>query len=160
MKVLLFVLLMLGAQAQAACDNWWLGVGGPSKHSQHDANDNQNNFGLGLQKCLNDADTVRMVGQIFRNTQRIDSAAVGMAWSPWKFDVYGIDVKPGMAALGVVGYQPHVIYGVLPTVAFEGKYFGVDYVIAKEFGNDSGKLALVHWLNFKFNSRLIDKFSK
>ncbi len=145
-----FCIGLRDAQAQ---EQLWIGFGGPSKHTSGDSNDNERNFGLGFQRSIDREDRWRLVAQTFRNTQRIDSAAVGVAYSPWRWQLGdGVTARLGTFAGGAVGYKPHLIWAALPTASLEGRHFGVDYVLAPEMGGNSK--GWVHWLNFKANGNV------
>lgn len=130
-----------------ADDCAWLAIGGPSKHTQSNPKDNESNYGLGWQSCLY-KEEVRLVAQMFRNTHRVDSAAIGIDYAPWDLGSGELHIRPGMFAGAVMGYSTQAKFGILPTVAFEYQRFGIDYVLAKDLGKE-GQSGFVHWLNFK-----------
>lgn len=150
--ILLCLFLAVSTPAFAENDVWF-SAGGISHHQQKGLHDNERNLGIGFQAGV--TDSVRFVAQGFRNTHRIDSTMIGLAWSP--FDLYKnqyVRIRPAIMAGSLTGYDLDAQFIAMPVLSFEGQKgwwwgnhpLGMDYVLAKEFAGSGG---LVHILNFK-----------
>jgi hypothetical protein len=144
---LCFVILILFSVPSYGADDRgdiWITVGGISHHQKPGEDDNEKNFGFGFQAQM--TENVRLIAQSFRNTQRVDSTLIGFAYQPWTWDFRQLfEVKAGLTVASLTGYDLDAMPVVFPVVSFEGKRFGVDYVLTRE-KEDKG---LVHGLNFK-----------
>ena len=143
-RILVLLLLLLLATSSARAEDLWISFGGISHHARPEAGDNERNFGIGFQAGL--PPTTRLVAQSFRNTHRVDSTLIGVAWHPW--DVYSGEwgrVRPWVLAASITGYKIDAMWAALPGVSWEGRRVGVDLLLARE--RDDG--GMVYALNFK-----------
>ena len=109
----------------------WLNPGFYSWHWDRDKNLNNENWGLGAEYALNDQWS--LTAGTFRNSDRERSNYVGAYFMPFEWQ----GLKFG-AAFGAFDGYPHYkdggwFPGVIPTVAYESRYWGLNVGIIPSY---------------------------
>jgi len=103
-----------------AADDVWLSATIASYHSNRNIEHNERNWGLGFEYGL--SDNWRAVGGAYRNSYWRTSAYAGLLWLPVRVGPF----RAGTTLAGATGYNGPVDLVVMPTIAWEGKQFGVN----------------------------------
>lgn len=97
---------------------------------------NEQNFGLGLEHSL--TQRVRFAGGFYRNSNRIDSTYIFVAWLPVERGA----VKLGVAAGIVSGYEREPLKVAFPVLAVEGKSLGANITLVPRTNSNAGAVGL------------------
>jgi hypothetical protein len=132
---LLIVAVGLGAKA-FSCD--WLVASVASHHygPGSDKNYEQRNWGLGCEHRL--TKNLDFVAGFYRNSVRIDSTYVGVAYAPIRYEM----LRLGMVAILVSGYEREPIKAAFPVVSVEGQRLGANLLLVPRTSSNVGAIGL------------------
>lgn len=119
---------------------FWVNLGGFSRHFASDKGYNENNLGLGLEYRTS-PEIAYMAGAYYNSVRKTTSYAA-VNWQPWQLG----PVKLG-AALGVMNGYPSLANGgsffaALPMASVEGRHFGINFGVVPSMGKVDGAVIL------------------
>jgi tetrahydromethanopterin S-methyltransferase subunit E len=142
-RSLLFLALLLPASASAET---WITVTTASLHYGTDKKYEQQNWGIGIEQGM--SETVRVVGGMYRNSNRRDSIYFGLSWHPWRL----WNLRLGLGAMFVGGYEtaksPELVKAAFPVITYEAKSWGINVPIIPAVNSQPGAVGLQ--LKFKW----------
>lgn len=129
------LIALFAVSGRAPADTWLVGTVA-SYHTNRDIERNERNWGLGLERDF--AENWRYTVGGYRNSYWRNSYYAGAQWLPWRFG----SIRIGAMAGGVTGYTNSVDPMILPTIAIEGKQFGVNLGVMPHVKRGVGVLGL------------------
>jgi hypothetical protein len=127
--------LALPAAAQESSPQIWINGGLFSYHLKRGNNYRERNWGLGAEAIVA-PDHVLLAGT-YLNSENLRSHYAGYEWRPLHWQPYGLEVSAGVAVTAVDGYPTTNNGGwfvaPIPTLAIEGRRFGVNLVAVPNF---------------------------
>ena len=122
------VAMALGLVTPAHADTWLVGTVA-SYHLDRSVEHCERNYGVGMEHMI--WRNTRLVGGVYNNSYCRQSEYLGLVWAPMH---YG-KVHMGFLAGGVTGYNSELDPVVMPTIAIEGKHFGMNLGIMPALDN-------------------------
>jgi hypothetical protein len=123
------------AEAQDSSPQVWLNGGLFSYHLHRDRGYREKNWGLGAEAILA-PDHALLLGT-YLNSENGRSHYAGYQWRPLHWQPLSLDVSAGVAVTAIDGYQTTNNGGwfvaPIPTMAIEGRRFGVNLVFVPNF---------------------------
>jgi hypothetical protein len=119
---------------------FWVNLGGFSRHFSNSKGYNENNLGLGLEYRTS-PEIAYMAGAYYNSVYKTTSYAA-VNWQPWQLG----PVKLG-AALGVMNGYPSLANGgsffaALPLATIEGRHFGINLGVIPSMGKVDGAVII------------------
>jgi hypothetical protein len=129
--------LSAGAAEPASFPQVWLNPGFFTYHFDRDSELREDNTGLGVEVAL--APEHALAAGSFLNSTGERSRYGGYQWRPLHWQPAGISVRAGVA-LGLIDGYPRMRNGgaffvVVPLLAIEGRYLGVNLTVFPALGN-------------------------
>lgn len=133
----LLMIAAVGVLAKAfACDWWVASIASHHFGPGSDRDYEQKNYGLGCERQL--TERTNLVAGFYRNSLRIDSTYVGVAWTPLRYGSVGL----GTVAALVSGYEREPVKAVFPVVSIEGRHLGANLLFVPPTKTNVGALGL------------------
>jgi hypothetical protein len=146
MKRTALLLLALMAPAGAHSGELWFNVGSLAYHFRNAPGYNNVNYGFGVEYQFNKKHLV-IVGT-FRNSINNQSEYIIYAWTPLQLFNR---TRAGIAAAVANGYEPHPGQpqaGAAPTVIFETRHVGLNFIALPKIKHEPGLIAMQ--IKFRF----------
>jgi hypothetical protein len=122
----------------------WLNPGFFSHHADRSKDYREDNIGIGAEVML--SPDHGFFGGNFINSQDFRSHYLMYQWRPLHWQPYGVNTSAGLIAGGVDGYPKYHdggwYFGVLPTLFFDGKRFGLNFTVVPGRAAESRLVAI------------------
>jgi hypothetical protein len=111
-----------------------------SHHFDRDKGYCELNPGIGFE---HGSRTTRLVAGVYQNSLCLPSQYVGVSWSPLVSGAW----SAGVALIAVTGYEKNkrgteALLAPLPTISYEGRNFGVNFIVIPPYDDFSGAIGL------------------
>jgi hypothetical protein len=137
------LIVAVGMLGKAISCDWWVASVASHHYGPGSGRDyEQRNYGLGCERQL--TPSTNFVAGFYRNSLRIDSTYVGVAWTPLRYGMVGL----GMVGTLVSGYEREPVKAAFPFVSIEGRYLGANVLIVPPTKANVGAIGLqakVRW---------------